>query len=143
IFDLAQLLQTVRTTAAASSAIVIKVYPPGLDRRPRTEHFPVPDYLSASQSMQAFATGPHWSGVLRVGDANWQVQAIPAVGGRLTTHYPPALIMLAAGLIITVFVVVYLGLASRNSLAIELANRRVLELAQIDTLTGLPNRAFF
>ena len=146
IFDLAQLLQTVRTTAAASSAIVIKVYPPGLDRRAGPEHFPVPDYSSApqtSQSMQAFATGPHWSGVLRVGDANWQVQAIPAVGGRLTTHYDRALIMLAAGLIITVFVVVYLGLASRNSLAIELANRRVLELAQIDTLTGLPNRAFF
>jgi len=53
------------------------------------------------------------------------------------------LIVLAAGLIITIFVVVYLGLASRNSRQLELANRRVLELAQIDTLTGLPNRAFF
>ena len=51
--------------------------------------------------------------------------------------------MLTAGLIITVFVIVYLGLASRNSRQIELANRRVLELARIDVLTGLPNRAVF
>ena len=41
------------------------------------------------------------------------------------------------------FLVVYLGLASRNSRQLALANRRVLELAQTDILTGLPNRAFF
>ena len=34
-------------------------------------------------------------------------------------------------------------LASRNSRQLSLANRRVLELAQTDILTGLPNRAFF
>ena len=146
IFDLAQLLQSVRTATAASSAIAINAYPPDLGRSAGPQHFPVPDYSSAPQtpqSMQAFATGPRWSGALRIGDANWQVQAIPAAGGRLTTRYDRALIVLAAGLIVTIFVVVYLGLASRNSRQIALANRRVLELAQIDTLTGLPNRAFF
>jgi diguanylate cyclase (GGDEF)-like protein len=146
IFDLPQLLQSVRTAAAASSAIAINAYPPAADRRVGPQHFPVPDYSSAPQTpklMQAFATGSRWSGALRIGDADWQVQAIPAAGGRLTTHYDRALIVLAAGLIITIFVVVYLSLASRNSRQIELANRRVLELAQIDTLTGLPNRAFF
>ena len=146
IFDLAQLLQSIRTATAASSAIAINAYPPDLGRSAGPQHFPVPDYSSAPQtpqSMQAFATGPRWSGALRIGDANWQVLAIPAAGGRLTTRYDRALIVLAAGLIITVFVVVYLGLASRNSRQIELANQRVLELAQIDTLTGLPNRAFF
>ena len=146
IFDLPQLLQSVRMATAASSAIAINAYPPDADLRAGPQHFPVPGYSSApqtSQSMQAFATGPRWSGALRIGDTNWQVQAIPAAGGRLTAHYDRALIVLAAGLIITVFVVVYLSLASRNSHQIELANRRVLELAQIDTLTGLPNRAFF
>jgi diguanylate cyclase (GGDEF)-like protein len=71
------------------------------------------------------------------------VQAIPAAGGRLTARYDRALIVLTAGLIVTLFMVVYLVLASRNSRQIELANRRVLDLAQIDTLTGLPNRAVF
>jgi diguanylate cyclase (GGDEF)-like protein len=146
VFDLAQLLQSVRVATAASSAIVINAYPPDLGRSAGPEYRSVPDYSSApqtTQSMQAFETGPRWSGALRIGDANWQVQAIPAAGGRLTAQYDRALIVFTAGLIVTVFVVVYLGLASRNSRQIELANRRVLELAQIDTLTGLPNRGVF
>jgi diguanylate cyclase (GGDEF)-like protein len=93
--------------------------------------------------MQDFATGMHWSGALRIGDATWQVQAIPAAGRRLIARYDRALIVLTAGLIITIFLAVYLGLASRNSRQLALANRRVLELAQTDILTGLPNRAFF
>jgi diguanylate cyclase (GGDEF)-like protein len=51
--------------------------------------------------------------------------------------------VLTAGIVITAFLAVYLGLASRNSRQLALANRRVLELAQTDILTGLPNRAFF
>jgi diguanylate cyclase (GGDEF)-like protein len=146
IFDLAQLLQSIRTAAAASSDIAINVYPPDLGRSAGPQYRSVPDYSSAPQtpqSIDAFATGTRWSGALRIGDANWQVQAIPAAGGRLTARYDRALIVLTAGLIVTLFMVVYLVLASRNSRQIELANRRVLDLAQIDTLTGLPNRAVF
>ena len=61
----------------------------------------------------------------------------------LTARYDRALIVLTAGIAITIFLAVYLGLASRNSRQLALANRRVLELAQTDILTGLPNRAFF
>jgi diguanylate cyclase (GGDEF)-like protein len=146
IFDLAQLLHSIRTAAAASSDIAINVYPPDLGRSAGPQYRSVPDYSSAPQtpqSIDAFATGTRWLGALRIGDANWQVQAIPAAGGRLTARYDRALIVLTAGLIVTLFMVVYLVLASRNSRQIELANRRVLDLAQIDTLTGLPNRAVF
>jgi diguanylate cyclase (GGDEF)-like protein len=146
IFDLAHLLLSIRTATAASSDVAIDAYPPDLGRSAGPEHRSVPDYSSApqtSQSRQAFSTGPLWSGALRIGDATWRVQAIPAAGGRLTARYDRALIVLVAGLIITFFVAVYLGLASRNSRQIALTNRRVLELAQTDILTGLPNRAHF
>ncbi len=146
IFDLPQLLQSIRMVAAASSAIVINAYPPHKDKNAGPGHRPVPDYSSApstAQTMQAFAKGPRWSGTLKIGDADWQVLAIPAAGGRLTARYDRALIVLTAGIAITVFLAVYLGLASRNSRQLALANRRVLELAQTDILTGLPNRAFF
>ena len=146
MFDLAHLLQSIRMATAASSAIVINAYPPDLDENVGPEHQPVPDYSSApptAQTMQAFAKGPRWSGTLKIGDANWQVQAIPAAGGRLTARYDRALIVLTAGISITAFLTVYLALASRNSRQLALANRRVLELAQTDILTGLPNRAFF
>ena len=146
IFDLAQLLQSIRTATAASSAIALNAYPPDLGRSAGPQYRAIPDFSSAPQTRstkKAFASETRWSGVLRIGDANWRVLAIPAGSGRLIGRYDRALIVLIAGLIITIFVVIYLGLASRNSRQIELANRRVLELAQIDALTGLPNRAVF
>src|SRR6185437_5616849 len=85
----------------------------------------------------------YWSGALKIADASWQVQAIPAAGGHLTVRYDRALTVLMAGCAVTIFLAVYLGMASRNSRELALANRRVLELAQTDILTGLPNRAFF
>ena len=146
IFDLAHLLQSIRTATAASSAIVINAYPPDLETNAGPRYQPVPDYSSAPPSaptVRAFAKEPNWSGLLRIGDADWRVQAIPAAGGRLTARYDRALTVLTAGIAITAFLAVYLGLASRNSRQLALANRRVLELAQTDILTGLPNRAFF
>ena len=146
IFDLAHLLNSIWTETGVSSGIVIHTYPPNLDTGAGSEHQPVSDFSSVpqtAQSRRAFANEPRWSGTLKIGDANWQVQAIPAPGGRLTTQYDRALTVLAAGMIITALLAVYLGLASRNSRELALANRRVLELAQTDILTGLPNRAFF
>jgi diguanylate cyclase (GGDEF)-like protein len=142
IFDLGQLLQSIRTTMAASAAVVLNAYPPAVGGVVRTQ----PDYSSVpatSRAMQAFAKGAYWSGTLKIGDANWRVQAIPATGGHLTARFDRALTVLTAGCAITIFLSVYLGMASRNSRELALANRRVLELAQTDILTGLPNRAFF
>ncbi len=146
IFDLEQLLHSIRTATASSSAIAINAYPPDLGRSAGPQYRDVPDFSSAPQTPQAieaFATGTRWSGVLRIGDADWQVLAVPAAGGRLTARHDRALMMLTAGLIITVLVVVYLVLVSRNARHVELANQRVLELARIDALTGLANRAVF
>jgi len=146
IFDLAELLQSIRTATAASTAITVNAYPPDIGRSAGAQYRAIPDFSSAPptpQSTEAFAAGAPWSGTLKIGDANWKVLAIPTAEGRLTNHYDRATIVLVAGLIITIFVVVYLVLAGRNARQVELANRRVLELAQIDTLTGLPNRAVF
>ena len=142
ILDLGQLLQSIRNATAESSAVVLTAVPPVLDGKAQAR----PDYMSVpatSRAMRAFANGQHWSGALKIGDANWQVKAMPAAGSYLTARYDRALTVLAAGCAITIFLSVYLGMASRNSRELALANRRVLELAQTDILTGLPNRAFF
>jgi diguanylate cyclase (GGDEF)-like protein len=143
VFNLPALLQSIRTTTAASPAVRIDVYPP--DAGNETEAAAV-DFSSEQRqagSIQAQVKGPHWSGILRIGDANWRVRATPAAGGPLIAHYYRALAVLAAGFVITGFLAAYLWLLNRNARQLARANRRVLELAQTDILTGLPNRAFF
>ena len=144
VFNLQPLLHSIRTTTAASPAVRIDVYPPDAGRIGQPAG--VAEFSSEPRqpgSMPGSVTAPHWSGILKIGDANWQVRATPAAGGPLIAHYYRALAVLAAGIIITAFLAAYLWLASRNAHQLARANRRVLELAQTDILTGLPNRAFF
>jgi diguanylate cyclase (GGDEF) domain len=144
IVSLPRLLGSIRTTTAATPAVRIDVYPSDMGGSAGPENRFVPDFSSEpSASQSVLADGPHWSGTLKIGDASWHVRATPTADGRLTTRHERALTVLAAGIVITTLLAVYLGLASRNSRQLALANRRVLELAQTDILTGLPNRAFF
>ncbi|MBR0992759.1 EAL domain-containing protein [Bradyrhizobium japonicum] len=145
IFDLPLLIQAVRVTTGASPAVSMNVYPPLAAQIVSLEQM-LPDYSSAAsapQSMRDVARALHWSGSLKIGDTDWQVRAVPTAGGPLETTYDRACAVLIVGLLLTLSLSTYLMLASRNSRRLSLANRRVLELAQTDILTGLPNRAFF
>ncbi|MEH2487933.1 bifunctional diguanylate cyclase/phosphodiesterase [Bradyrhizobium sp. AZCC 2230] len=144
-FDLPLLMQAIRVTTGANPAVSVNVYPPFTGRIVSLEET-LPDYSSASsspQSMRDVARGRHWAGHLRIGDTDWQVRAMPTAGGALETSYDRAGAVLMVGMLLTLSLATYLMLASRNSRRLSLANRRVLELAQTDVLTGLPNRAFF
>jgi diguanylate cyclase (GGDEF)-like protein len=139
-FDLPLLLLSIRATSKASPALAINVLPPeqgisaaGLER----------SELAVDTARRASETGLYWQTSLRIGDADWLFQAAPAAGSALTTTHDRALALYAAGIAITIFLAVYLVVSGRNAAQLSLANRRVLELAQTDALTGLANRAFF
>jgi diguanylate cyclase (GGDEF)-like protein len=145
VFDLPLLMQAIRVTTGANPAVSVNIYPPFTGRIVSLEEM-LPDYSSTSsspQSMRDVARGRHWAGHLRIGDTDWQVRAMPTAGGSLETSYDRAGAVLIVGMLLTLSLATYLMLASRNSRRLSLANRRVLELAQTDVLTGLPNRAFF
>src|SRR4051794_6312404 len=145
VFDLPLLIQSIRVTTGASPAVSVNVYPPFAWQIVGLEEM-LPDYSSAAtapQSMRDVARALHWSGNLKIGDTDWQVRAVPTAGGPLETTYDRAGAVLIVGMLLTLSLSTYLMLASRNSQRLSLANRRVLGLAQTDTLTGLPNRAFF
>jgi diguanylate cyclase (GGDEF)-like protein len=142
IFDLRQLLQSIRAKAAANPAVSLSVYPPSSEAASaKPESWGPPDFTSEARMRPSGSV--LWSTMLRIGDTNWRLVAAPAIGGPLIAQHYRALVLFAATLLVTLFLAIYLAQASRNSLQLKLANRRVLELAQTDILTGLPNRAFF
>ncbi|WP_441256193.1 bifunctional diguanylate cyclase/phosphodiesterase [Bradyrhizobium sp. 482_C4_N1_1] len=142
VFDLPLLIQSIRVTTGASPAVSVNVYPPFTGQIVSLEQT-LPDYASAATSMRDVARALHWSGSLKIGDTDWQVRAMPTAGGSLETAYDRAVAVIVVGMLLTLSLATYLMLASRSSRRLSLANRRVLELAQTDILTGLPNRAFF
>ncbi|MGJ4945698.1 putative bifunctional diguanylate cyclase/phosphodiesterase [Bradyrhizobium sp. HKCCYLS1011] len=132
LFELPLLLQSIRANNPNSPALAINLLPPekGLET-PGADPLRWPDDTNV------------WSTTLRIGDSDWVFQAAPAGNGGLIATHNRALALYAAGIATTIFLAVYLALSSRNALQLSLANRRVLELAQTDALTGLANRAFF
>ena len=84
---------------------------------------------------------PSWSAFLKAGDASWRLVITPAQEGLI--HYYRAWLVLAAVLLALGALLAYMWASLRHALRLEQANRRILELAQTDLLTNLPNRRAF
>lgn len=111
-----------------------------------------PIYVHSSQFRSApipprtqaeLATRRHSVATLSAGDAAWRVVTVPVPGGPLVTAHDRAWLVLAAGLTISVFVVLYLNASVRHARRLLHANRQISKLAQKDPLTGLFNRRAF
>jgi diguanylate cyclase (GGDEF)-like protein len=146
-FQISHLLGSILEATAPLSDLVLDVYDPDVDpdalpgRRPRARLLPASHQGAQIDRLEA---GPRWSGALSIGDTSWRIVSTPLADGRLTAHHDRTGIVLAASLLVTAIMVAYLCAATRHSRRLELANRRVYELAQTDALTGLANRrAFF
>ncbi len=95
----------------------------------------------AKLSQAALDKLPHWSQELRAGDARWTLVLTPSAG-RLLSLYRAWIVL---GLVVLVFgaVVAYMWASARYALQLESANTKILDLAQTDLLTSLPNRRAF
>ncbi len=98
------------------------------------------DTLTSSETRASLAQMTHWSADLTVGDARWNLFLVPRKGA-LTGHYRT----FAVGVIGLIFaaVLAYVWASLRQTLRLETANRRILQLAQTDILTSLANRRAF
>jgi CHASE1-domain containing sensor protein len=100
---------------------------------------PAPAYMRASPLLQTplkpislseLEKAPHWSGVLKVGDASWNLVVTPMKGG-LTSFYRAWIVLV---IVVLVFggVLAYMLATMRNALRLERVNRKVIELARTD-----------
>jgi diguanylate cyclase (GGDEF)-like protein len=98
---------------------------------------------SAPHPLQAvLASGLHWSGQIRAGEASWRVIVVPAdsVGVH---HHDRAWIVLLAGLMITAMIVGYMLTTYRHARRLLRATQQMTDMAQHDAMTGLANRRAF
>jgi diguanylate cyclase (GGDEF)-like protein len=146
-FEVSHLLESILAAAAPLSGVALDVYGPVVQPEIGAQVKPLARLLPAAHEDAPIGwpqSEPHWSGNLSIGDTTWTIISTPLADGRLIARHDRAGIVLVAGLLVTAIMVAYLCTATYHSHRLELANRRVSELAQTDALTGLANRrAFF
>jgi diguanylate cyclase (GGDEF)-like protein len=99
------------------------------------------DHPIGAKPKKALAGLPYLSTPITAGDASWDLVVVPGQGG-LESFYR-AWLVLAAVLLVFAAVLSYMWASLRHALRLETANSRILELAQTDLLTNLPNRRAF
>jgi diguanylate cyclase (GGDEF)-like protein len=144
-FDVPHLLDTILSNPASTSGVELNVHVPGADQTRSTVYRfdRTGSKTWPNTAPTAAAADAHWTGTLRVADAVWELSASPAGPHGILTNYGHAMVMFVAGVAITAVFVGYIFFASNHSRQLELANRRVRDLAQMDVLTGLANRSHF
>jgi len=105
----------------------------------------------------ALKAGPHWQGEIKVADRNWGAifTPTPELAGSQTSWRAAA--VLAAGLALTAAIVIYLLASLKRTLKLEFLTETlretgnqlqresalVAQLASLDSMTGIANRASF
>ena len=82
-------------------------------------------------------------GVLKAGDARWDLLAVPIAGGPLIARHDRTWIVLGGSLLLSLIVTLFMRSSLRQSRELQLANDEITVLAQHDALTGLANRRVF
>jgi diguanylate cyclase (GGDEF)-like protein len=90
------------------------------------------------------STGYYWSRDLKADGQLWLTMiARPMPDGPLIAHHDRAWIVLIFGLILTGAVIIYILSSRSHALRMMQANKKVSDLAQMDSLTSLANRRAF
>jgi diguanylate cyclase (GGDEF)-like protein len=95
----------------------------------------------ASKSEAELASVPHARAVVKAGDSSWNIAVVPTQFGPASFYR--AWLVLAAVILVFGAVLTYMWASLRHTLRLEAANRKILDLAQTDLLTELPNRRAF
>jgi diguanylate cyclase len=143
-FQTGALVDAILAAATLSRNVDIYLYPEG------EESGAMPVYMRAAadhhqplvaKPQEAFAALPHVSAPLKAGDASWSLVVVPMQEGVISFYR--AWLVLAAVILVFGAVLAYMWASLRHALRLETANSRILELAQTDLLTNLPNRRAF
>jgi len=144
VFQTTAMIDVILATATLPQSVDLYLYPADAG----AEASPVYARAAASHgaprqptSKAAVADLPHWSGVIKVGDATWNLIVMRTKGGLISFYR--AWLVLAAVILMFGAVLAYMWASLRHALRLETANSKIMELAQTDILTNLVNRRAF
>jgi len=144
VFQTATLFDAILEEAILPKTVDLYLYPGNDDQQAA----PVFAYTksgrernSEPRTRASLAELPHWSAPVTAGDARWELVVVPALSNSIG-YYRSWLVVGVIGLIFAA-VLAYMWSSLRHTLRLEIANRRILQLAQTDNLTALANRRAF
>ena len=142
VFQTSAVMDAILSTATLPQDVNLYLYPASAE----TDAMPVYSRgvrgeTADPRSRADLAGLPSWSGPVKAGDAHWNLVVVPVSEGLIS--YYRAWLVFAAVLLVFGAVLTYMWASLRHALRLELANSKILELAQTDLLTNLANRRAF
>jgi diguanylate cyclase (GGDEF)-like protein len=129
VFQTSVLLETIINTTTKAAGLDLYVFPMDSSGDQAT-----PLYFDSTrsrmvptgpQSQAAFAAGPHWSGALSVGDANWTLIAVPIPDGPAATSYARGWVVLICGLLLSSALMAYIWRTGQHAQRLRSTNKEL------------------
>ena len=129
VFQTDVMIETLLRTTTTPAGLDLYFY--SADYRPDPS---VPLYFHGSRTLAspveplsraAILAGPHWTGLLQIGDASWTMVAVPTPGGPEIAKHTGAWMVLIGGVLITFILVGYIWATGRHTERLEIANRQL------------------
>jgi hypothetical protein len=112
VFQTSILLETIINTTTKTAGLDLYFFPADSGRDGSTPLYfhgaSARTVATGPQLPAGLVAGPHWSGALSVGDANWTFIAVPIPGGPAAAGHAGAWIVLISGLLLSAALMAYI-----------------------------------
>jgi diguanylate cyclase (GGDEF)-like protein len=137
VFQTSVLFETIINTTTKDAGLDLYFFPADSSRDQSTALYFHGSRVRAvpigPQPRPALAAGPHWSGVLSVGDANWTFIAVPIPGGPAVADYARGWVVLICGLLLSAALMAYIWATARHARRLRTTNK------ELDQTLGMLN----
>jgi diguanylate cyclase (GGDEF)-like protein len=129
VFQTSILLETIINTTTKTAGLDLYFFPADSGRDGSTPLYfhgaSARTVATGPQLPAGLVAGPHWSGALSVGDANWTFIAVPIPGGPAAAGHARGWVVLICGLLLSAALMAYIWATARHARRLRTTNREL------------------